>query len=177
MSVQLQAQADRDACDRLLKAIFDRGLGQRQIARVTGIPLSTVQRVAEGDLPVSPGSPVLTPEPARITTTLNPEPRLSVGVPRAALADHPSCWLSCPTGPAPWTLYLLVARSWCSKRFGSCYSPDFSPRGEPRLKVSMVNIRTATPQINRFGTDAERGQSSEWEAVVVEKLRVLWSKA
>ena len=56
-------------------------------------------------------------------------------------------------------------------------SPDFSPRGEPRLKVSMVNIRTATPQINRFGTDAERGQSSEWEAVVVEKLRVLWSKA
>jgi len=31
-------------------------------------------------------------------------------------------------------------------------------------------------QINRFGTDAERGQSSEWEAVVVEKLRVLWSK-
>jgi len=41
----------------------------------------------------------------------------------------------------------------------------------------MVNIRTATPQINRFGTDAERGQSSEWEAVVVEKLRVLWSKA
>jgi hypothetical protein len=44
------------------------------------------------------------------------------------------------------------------------------------LKVSVVNIRTATPQINRFGTDAERGQSSEWEAVVVEKLRVLWSK-
>jgi hypothetical protein len=41
----------------------------------------------------------------------------------------------------------------------------------------MVNIRTATPQINRVGTDAERGQSSEWEAVVVEKLRVLWSKA
>jgi hypothetical protein len=41
----------------------------------------------------------------------------------------------------------------------------------------MVNIRTATPQINRFGTDTERGQSSEWEAVVVEKLRVLWSKA
>lgn len=40
----------------------------------------------------------------------------------------------------------------------------------------MVNIRTATPQIKRFGTDAERGQSSEWEAVVVEKLRVLWSK-
>jgi hypothetical protein len=33
---QRQAQADRDACDRLLKAIFDRGLGQRQIARVTG---------------------------------------------------------------------------------------------------------------------------------------------
>jgi hypothetical protein len=55
-------------------------------------------------------------------------------------------------------------------------SPDFSPRGEPRLKVSIVNIRTATPQINRFGTDAERGQSSEWEAVIVEKLRVLWSK-
>ncbi len=55
-------------------------------------------------------------------------------------------------------------------------SPDFSPRGERRLKVSMVNIRTATPQINRFGTDAERGQSSEWEAVIVEKLRVLWSK-
>jgi hypothetical protein len=24
----------------------------------------------------------------------------------------------------------------------------------------MVNIRTATPQINRFGTDAERDQSS-----------------
>jgi hypothetical protein len=40
----------------------------------------------------------------------------------------------------------------------------------------MVNIRTATPQINRFGTDAERGQLSEWEAVIVEKLRVLWSK-
>jgi hypothetical protein len=40
---QPQAQADRDACDRLLKAIFDRGLGQRQIARVTGIPLSTCQ--------------------------------------------------------------------------------------------------------------------------------------
>jgi heme peroxidase len=52
-------------------------------------------------------------------------------------------------------------------------SPDFSPRGEPRLKVSMVNIKTATPQINRFGMDAERGQSSEWEAVIVEKLRVL----
>jgi hypothetical protein len=45
------------------------------------------------------------------------------------------------------------------------------------LKVSMVNIRRATPQINRFVTDAERGQSSEWEAVDVEKLRVLWSKA
>jgi hypothetical protein len=53
----------------------------------------------------------------------------------------------------------------------------FHTIGEPRLKVSMVNIRTATPQINRFGTDAERGQLSEWEAVVVEKLRVLWSKA
>ena len=38
---------DRDACDRLLKAIFDRGLGQRQIARVTGIPLSTVQRALQ----------------------------------------------------------------------------------------------------------------------------------
>ena len=45
--VQQQAQADRDACDRLLKAIFDRGLGQRQIARVTGIPLSTVQRALQ----------------------------------------------------------------------------------------------------------------------------------
>jgi hypothetical protein len=55
-------------------------------------------------------------------------------------------------------------------------SPDFSPRGEPRLKVSMVNIRTATPQINRFGTDAEGGQLSEWEAVIVKELRVLWSK-
>lgn len=44
---QHQAQADRDACDRLLKAIFDRGLGQRQIARVTGIPLSTVQRALQ----------------------------------------------------------------------------------------------------------------------------------
>jgi ribosomal protein L23 len=44
------------------------------------------------------------------------------------------------------------------------------------LKVSMVNIRTATPQIHRFGTGAERGQSSEWEAVIVEILRVLWSK-
>ena len=42
-----QAQADRDACDRLLKAIFDRGLDQRQIARVTGIPLSTVQRALQ----------------------------------------------------------------------------------------------------------------------------------
>jgi hypothetical protein len=31
----------------LLKAIFDRGLGQRQIARVTGIPLSTVQRALQ----------------------------------------------------------------------------------------------------------------------------------
>jgi hypothetical protein len=41
----------------------------------------------------------------------------------------------------------------------------------------MVNIGAATPQINRFGTDAERGQSSEGEAVFVEKLRVLWSKA
>ena len=41
----------------------------------------------------------------------------------------------------------------------------------------MVNTRTATPQMNRFGTDAERSQSSEWEAVVVEKVRVLWSKA
>ncbi|MCA1851103.1 MAG: hypothetical protein LC647_01530 [Beggiatoa sp.] len=60
---------------------------------------------------------------------------------------------------------------------GKVYSPDFSPRGEPRLKVSMVNIRTATPQIHRFGTDTERGQSSEWEAVIVEKLRVLWSAA
>jgi hypothetical protein len=57
------------------------------------------------------------------------------------------------------------------------FSPDFSPRGEPRLKVSMVNIRTARPQIHRFGTDAERGQSGEWEAVIVEKLRVLWSGA
>ncbi|MCA1604572.1 MAG: hypothetical protein LC775_03635 [Acidobacteria bacterium] len=47
MTVQPQAQADRDACDRLLKAIFDRGLGQRQIARVTGIPLSTVQRALQ----------------------------------------------------------------------------------------------------------------------------------
>ena len=47
MTVQRQAQADRDACDRLLKAIFDRGLGQRQIARVTGIPLSTVQRALQ----------------------------------------------------------------------------------------------------------------------------------
>jgi hypothetical protein len=44
---QRQAQADRDACDQLLKAIFDRGLGQRQIARVTGIPLSTVQRALQ----------------------------------------------------------------------------------------------------------------------------------
>jgi hypothetical protein len=43
---QPQAQADRDACDRLLKAIFDCGLGQRQIARVT-IPLSTVQRALQ----------------------------------------------------------------------------------------------------------------------------------
>jgi hypothetical protein len=58
----------------------------------------------------------------------------------------------------------------------ACSSPDFSPRGKLRLKISMVNIRKATPQINRFGTDAERGQLSEWEAVVVEKLRVLWSK-
>jgi hypothetical protein len=41
----------------------------------------------------------------------------------------------------------------------------------------MVKIRTATPQINRIGTDAERGQSREWEAVIVEKLRVLWSAA
>jgi len=40
----------------------------------------------------------------------------------------------------------------------------------------MVNIRTATPQMNRFGTVAERGQLSEWEAVIVGKLRVLWSK-
>jgi hypothetical protein len=40
----------------------------------------------------------------------------------------------------------------------------------------MVNIRTATLQINRFGTDPERGQLNEWEAVIVEKLRVLWSK-
>jgi hypothetical protein len=47
MTVQRQAQADRDACDRLLKAIFDRGLGQRQIARVTCIPLSTVQRALQ----------------------------------------------------------------------------------------------------------------------------------
>ena len=47
MTVQRQVQADRDACDRLLKAIFDRGLGQRQIARVTGIPLSTVQRALQ----------------------------------------------------------------------------------------------------------------------------------
>ena len=47
MTVQRQAQADRDACHRLLKAIFDRGLGQRQIARVTGIPLSTVQRALQ----------------------------------------------------------------------------------------------------------------------------------
>jgi transposase-like protein len=45
--LQRQALADRDACDRLLKAIFDRGLGQRQIARVTGIPLSTVQRALQ----------------------------------------------------------------------------------------------------------------------------------
>ncbi|HZY56470.1 MAG TPA: hypothetical protein VFE09_01580, partial [Rubrobacteraceae bacterium] len=44
---QRQAQADRNACDRLLKTIFDRGLGQRQIARVTGIPLSTVQRALQ----------------------------------------------------------------------------------------------------------------------------------
>jgi len=44
---QRQAQADRNACDRLLKAIFDRGLGQRQIARVTGIPLSSVQRALQ----------------------------------------------------------------------------------------------------------------------------------
>lgn len=41
------------------------------------------------------------------------------------------------------------------------------------MKVSMVNVRTATPQINRFGMDAERGQSSAWGAVIVEKLRVL----
>jgi hypothetical protein len=47
MTVQRQAQVDRDACDRLLKAIFDRGLGQRQIAHVTGIPLSTVQRALQ----------------------------------------------------------------------------------------------------------------------------------
>jgi hypothetical protein len=47
MTVQRQVQADRDACDRLLKAIFDRGLGQRQIARVTDIPLSTVQRALQ----------------------------------------------------------------------------------------------------------------------------------
>jgi DNA invertase Pin-like site-specific DNA recombinase len=47
ITVQRQAQADRDACDRLLKAIFDRGLGQRRIARVTGIPLSTVQRALQ----------------------------------------------------------------------------------------------------------------------------------
>jgi hypothetical protein len=46
-TVQRQAQADREACDRLLKSIFDRGLGQRQIARVTGIPLSTVQRALQ----------------------------------------------------------------------------------------------------------------------------------
>ena len=44
---QHQAQADRDACDRLLKSIFDRGLGQRQMARVTGIPLSTVERALQ----------------------------------------------------------------------------------------------------------------------------------
>jgi hypothetical protein len=54
---QPQAQADRDACDRLLKAIFDRGLGQRQIARVTGIPLSTVQRALQRVIYPYPGSP------------------------------------------------------------------------------------------------------------------------
>jgi hypothetical protein len=43
-------KTDRDACDRLLKSMFDRGLGQRQIARVTGIPLSTVQRNCRGSL-------------------------------------------------------------------------------------------------------------------------------
>ena len=47
MTVQRQAQADRDACDRLLKAIFDHGLGQRPIARVAGNPLSTVQRALQ----------------------------------------------------------------------------------------------------------------------------------
>ena len=36
----------------------------------------------------------------------------------------------------------------------------------------MVKNGTATPQINRFGTDAERGQLSEWEAIIVEKLRM-----
>jgi hypothetical protein len=41
----------------------------------------------------------------------------------------------------------------------------------------MVNIRMATRPINRFGMDAERYQSSEWEAVIVEKFRVLRSKA
>jgi hypothetical protein len=30
-----------------------------------------------------------------------------------------------------------------------------------------VNIRTATPQINRFGTGAERGQSSEWKRLLL----------
>jgi hypothetical protein len=46
-ATRLAEKADRDACDRLLKAIFDRGLGQRQIARVTCIPLSTVQRALQ----------------------------------------------------------------------------------------------------------------------------------
>jgi hypothetical protein len=55
-------------------------------------------------------------------------------------------------------------------------SPDFSPRGEPRFKVSMVNIRTATPQINRFGTDAERVNRVNGKRLLFEKLRVLWSK-
>jgi hypothetical protein len=46
-ATRLAEKTDRDACDRLLKAIFDRGLGQRQIARVTCIPLSTVQRALQ----------------------------------------------------------------------------------------------------------------------------------
>jgi hypothetical protein len=54
---QCEAQQDRDACDQLLKAIFDRGLGQRQIARVTEIPLAVVQpRLAARDLALRAGA-------------------------------------------------------------------------------------------------------------------------
>jgi hypothetical protein len=73
---------------------------------------------------------------------------------------------------------MVKASLTAARRYGwALFLARISHQGvSPGLKVSMVNIRTATPQMNRFGTDAERGQSSEWEAVMVEKLRVLWSK-